>query len=438
MAMRVLRVDVAAPRPRGRRAAWFAAALSAVLVLPAAAQDPSPAPTAADLFNDQVVHELRLFMYSGDWELLQARFMENTYYPADVHWNGVTVRNVGVRSRGSGSRDPRKPGLKIDFNEYVSGQTLVGLKSIALDNFRQDPGMIKELVSMQLFRKMGQVAPRVSHARVYVNNEYIGLFAILEPVDKTFLKTWLGDNTGYLFEFNWSNNWYFEWLGADLDPYVAMFEAKTRDDEPPEQIYRPLEAMVEAANHTSLRTWDTVMQDYLDLEVLLRYVAVETFLSDHDGFAGDWGLNNFYVYRFAENGRSVLLPWDKDVNFREISRDIFDGFDQNVLLSTALLVPRLRQAYLEALRQCATLAAEPLPEGDGAGWMEREIAREIAMIRASAYEDPRKAYTNERFEQEAEWMMTFARQRSGDVLRQLDRERDRDRDRDRTGPAAQP
>ena len=45
-----------------------------------------------------------------DWAKLKASFQENTYYPADVRWEGVTVRNVGIRSRGFGSRSSTKPG----------------------------------------------------------------------------------------------------------------------------------------------------------------------------------------------------------------------------------------------------------------------------------------------------------------------------------------
>ncbi len=423
--MRALRPYAPSPVVRRSRTAQLVTAVLALAALLATAAS-GQAQTAADLFSNRVLHELRLFMHSGDWELLQARFMENTYYPGGVAWNGLVVRNAGVRSRGSGSRDPNKPGLKIDFNEFVSGQTLVGLKSIALDNFRQDPAMVKELVSMQLFRKMGQLARRVSHARVYVNNEYIGLYAIMEPIDKTFLRTWLGGDSGYLFEFNWSSNWFFEWLEGDLSRYEAMFEAKTHEDDSPDQLYGPIDAMVEAANHRPMAEWESTMEQFLDLEALLTYVAVETFLSDHDGFAGDWGLNNFYLYRSPQTGRYQLLPWDKDVNFLEIERGIFDGFQENVLLSTALLVPRLRQAYLAALRRCAAFATEQPPGGQGPGWMEGEIAREIALIRSSAYEDQRKAYTNERFEQEAAWMIGFARHRSAEVLRQTDGEERRD------------
>ena len=38
--------------------------------------------------------------------------------PADVTWNGITVHNVGIRSRGLGSRSSTKPGLRVDFDRY--------------------------------------------------------------------------------------------------------------------------------------------------------------------------------------------------------------------------------------------------------------------------------------------------------------------------------
>ncbi len=397
--------------------AVFWVVLLSLLPAVSRAQD-TKAPTAGDLLNDRVVHELRLAMHADDWQALQEHFLEDTYYPVDLTWNGLTVRNAAVRSRGSGSRDPVKPSLKIDFGKYVSGQTFVGLKSIALDNFRQDPGMIRELVSMQLFRKMGLVAPRVAHAQVYVNNEYVGLFAILEPIDKTFLKTWLGSSDGYLFEYS-GGNWHFEWLGEDVSQYAAMFEAKTREDEPADQLFGPIAAMADVASHRGMAEWESSVRERLDLDRLLIYLAVESFLSDHDGFAGDWGMNNFYMYRASASGPHVILPWDKDVNFREIDRGIFVGFDENILLSTAMLVPHLKDAYLAALRRCAEVASDRGTDPQGPGWLEAEIAREVAAIRSSAYDDPRKAYTNERFEQEAAWMMTFAQRRPREVLEQV-------------------
>lgn len=378
-------------------------------------------PTAAALFDDSVVHEIRLFLHSDDWSRLQAHYLENTYYPADFHWNGHIVRNVGIRSRGSGSRDARKPGLKVDFNEFVKGQTFVGLKDIALDNFRQDPGMMKESLSMQLFTRMGIPAPRVSHARVYINNEYLGLYGILEPIDEAFLVSRLGEDGGHLYEFEWSGAYRFEWLGPDPLRYAVMFAPKTHESQPPHQLYGALVDLITTIRGASLFTWEQEVARYVDFDYLLSYLAVEQFLSDHDGLAGNWGLNNFYLYRFQNSDRFQMLPWDKDVNFKEIDRDVYAGLDENALFSTALTYSRLRDRYVLALRRVASIAAETGPSGTGPGWLEREAARLTTMIRESAYADPSKAYTNQRFEEEVVWLQFFGRHRSAHVLEQVGR-----------------
>src|SRR4030095_3841908 len=79
----------------------FVAALAATL---AVAVTGIEGQTSADLFNPAVLHRIDIELHSSDWAKLKANFQTNDYYPADVSWNGQTVRNVGIRSRGTGSR----------------------------------------------------------------------------------------------------------------------------------------------------------------------------------------------------------------------------------------------------------------------------------------------------------------------------------------------
>ena len=150
--------------------------------------------TADDLFNGQVLQRVDLRLHSADWEKLKADFLENTYYPADLTWNGVTVRNVGIRSRGHGSRSGSKPGLRVDFDHYSTDQQFLGLKSLVLDNLTQDSSGIHETVTMQLFARLGIPAPREAHARLYVDNKYAGLYVIVESVDKGLLARVFGSH----------------------------------------------------------------------------------------------------------------------------------------------------------------------------------------------------------------------------------------------------
>ena len=146
-------------------------------------------------------------MSSRDWQTLKARAAENTYYPADLTWNGVTVRNIGIRSRGSATRNGLKPGLRVDINRYVTNQEFLGLKAFSLDNMYSDSSLVRETVTMKMFERMKLPASREAHARVYVNNEYAGAYVVIEAVDRTFIERVFGaqeanvESGGYLFEY---------------------------------------------------------------------------------------------------------------------------------------------------------------------------------------------------------------------------------------------
>ena len=76
---------------------------------------------------------------------------------------------------------------KVDFDQYSTNQKFLGLKSLVLDNLTQDPSGIHETVSMRFFERLGIPTPRETHVKLYVNSEYIGLYALVESVDKEFL-----------------------------------------------------------------------------------------------------------------------------------------------------------------------------------------------------------------------------------------------------------
>src|SRR5215218_5454261 len=160
-------------------------ATTALVVLMTAAHPASQ--TSDDLFNPDVLHRIDLWLNSADWSKLKQNFQENTYYPADVTWNGQTVRNVGIRSRGLGSRSADKPGLRVDMDRYNTDQTFLGLGSFILDNLTQDQSGIKETTSVRLFQRLGIPSPRETHTRLYVNGSYAGLYGIIESVDKKLL-----------------------------------------------------------------------------------------------------------------------------------------------------------------------------------------------------------------------------------------------------------
>src|SRR3989442_4663451 len=75
------------------------------------------AQTQADFFDPTVLHRFDITINPSDWSRLKIYYLDNTYYPMEFTWKGLTVE-CGMRSRGTGSRSGIKPGLKVDINRY--------------------------------------------------------------------------------------------------------------------------------------------------------------------------------------------------------------------------------------------------------------------------------------------------------------------------------
>ena len=387
----------------------FATLVTAVLTLWLGVSQ-AQAQTADELFASQSLQRIDLWVNTADWNKLGAEFQTNTYYPADVSWNGQTARNVGIRSRGRGSRSGTKPGLRVDFNRYASGQRFLGLKSLVLDNLTQDPSGIHETVTMAVHARLGIPAPREIHTRLYVNNEYSGVYAIVESVDKDLLARVFGaigddiQNDGYLFEFKYQDDWRFANLGSSLDPYKIRFEATTQESKSDEDKYRPIENLVRLTNDTPAERLADTIGGLLDIPAFIRFLAAQALVAETDGFVGAYGINNFYLYRLENQNVHTLIAWDADNAFwgPEFSLDL--SWAGNALIDKLMSVPEYRALYLAEVTRAVALA-----EADG--WLDTEIIRQVQRIDAAMREDPLKPYSQETYDSSVGVMLNFARAR---------------------------
>jgi spore coat protein CotH len=409
----------------------------ALALVPAAAS----AQEMDEFFDDSVVHDLRLTINSRDWTALKQNFQENIYYPCALQWREFTVRNVGIRSRGLGSRSGSKPGLRVDLDRYAPDQTFAGLKSFVLDNLVQDPSMLRERLAMAMFRRLGLPAPREAHARLFINGQYVGLYAIVETIDKGFLARNFGqddrgntENDGYLFEYDYTKEYRFEYLGSNLDEY-KFFDPKTREKDAAAQIWGPIEDMVQTINESPDHTFVADASRYLDLGLVAKHLAIEAFLAENDGILGYAGMNNFYMYRFERSTRSQFLAWDKDNAFHSADFPILRNVGDNVLSRRTLNVEQFRNRYLDTLLDAVRSALEPEEAEDGAGadgepaagpgWLEREVIRQYTQIRTLARSDTFKPYSNAEFEEAYLQLLEFARTRPAFVRAEVQAERGR-------------
>lgn len=388
-----------------RRVLLCAIGLAAAVVATAPRAD---AQSVDEVFDAQALHEIRLLINSKDLQLLRANFTTNTYYPADLIWGsgGQRVRNVAVRSRGLGSRNGVKLGLRVDFDRYTTDQRFAGLASIVLDNLLQDPAMVRERVAMAFFNRVGVPAPRESFCRLFINNAYQGVYAIVEELEPVFAARTLGEDRGFLFEYHYVQSFHGEDLGG-LAAYKPLFEPRNHEDDADAVLYGAIRDLFREANVDD-GTFRERVEPYLDVAAFIRLIAAENFLAENDGILGYAGMNNFYMYRFAGTTRQRILPWDKDNTFLQSDFPIMSRLDDNVLSRRLLAYDDLRALYFDTLDECARAAVED-------AWLASEVARSAALIADAAHADTRKLFSNDEFDAGVAFLNEFAALRPGFV-----------------------
>ena len=127
----------------------------------------------------------------------------------------------GFRLRGNTSLNAAKKSFRISFDSYDNNQDWRGLSDINLIALHNDPSIMRAKLCYDLFRSQGIAAPRTSYAALFLNEQYMGLYLMTEPIDEIFSKNHLDQQgDGNLFKCTYPAT--LEYLGTD--PNLYKFE----------------------------------------------------------------------------------------------------------------------------------------------------------------------------------------------------------------------
>ena len=159
-----------------------------------------------DLFDTDRVHTLDIRLEEGEWESFIASATDKQYIPCTVVIDGESVDNVGLRAKGNSSMQRvtqtgnGRYSLKIEFDQYISGQTYHGLDKLALNNLVQDDSAMKDYLAYRMMGEFGVAAPLCSYIWITVNGEDWGLFLAVEAIEDSFLQRNFGLSYGELYK----------------------------------------------------------------------------------------------------------------------------------------------------------------------------------------------------------------------------------------------
>jgi len=267
------------------------------------------------LFQDSAVHEIRLNFANFDfWSSLTSNY--ESFYPdipyilADATIDGNPVDSIGVRLKGFSSyifTSTNKKSIKLDFNEFVPGKKYDGLRKVNLHNGQADPAIQRDLLSYNMMREIGVAAPRTAYAKVFLNDQYWGLYLLVEQIDKTFLKENFGNSKGNLFKnIGFST---LEWMDNNPESYQESIQLKT-DLKP--GAWERFVNLIDVINNSSDADFKNQISEIFDVDQYLRILAVDVATSNWDSYL-EHG-RNFYIYEDSVSQKFTWIPWDYNLS----------------------------------------------------------------------------------------------------------------------------
>lgn len=222
---------------------------------------------------------------------------------------------VTVRYRGhSALKGDGRFGFKIAFDAADSEARFHDLKRVNLLGTEGDDSLLRERLAQSLMGTAGVPAPRVNHARLYINEEFQGIFPNSEEADdQSFLDAHFVDASGHLYksEGYCGGAGDFADEGGDWEDYEEKYDAHAGTD--PDDVLEDLIPFVQCVNDSTDAKLAECMATYTDLDEWLAEMAVDAVLPDVDGLAGAG--QNFMLYADPSTARFVVYSWDKDQAF---------------------------------------------------------------------------------------------------------------------------
>lgn len=363
-----------------------------------------------DLYDVNTVRELRLSFEQSNWaELMDSiRLYGNGSLLGTATIDGKKFENVGIRYRGSKSFrvGDKRNAFHIKLNYINKNQAYQSYKTIKLSNALRDPSMVREVMSYQI---AGQYmpAPKANYAKLYINDNYYGVFINIQAIDDHFLESHYGS----------SDNTFFKCSPDLLDGPKPIAGCKNK-------IYASLEFESNAqcyTNNYELKSkdgWDDLIgltktlsespdkiESVLDVDEALWMLAFNNVLVNLSSYSGQHS-QNYYLYRDS-NGQFHPIVWDLNLSFGSF-KNTGAGSDlklselqkldpllhvENVakpLVSQLLKNPLYKKVYLSHIR---TIIYDHFVDGA----YEKEAKRLQRMISNDMFNDPNKFYNHSQF-----------------------------------------
>lgn len=407
-----------------------------------------------------------------------------TFYSVGIRPKGNTSLSSIVNDP-----DTDRYSFKLEFDHYIEGQTCYGLDKLILNNNYADATNMKEAIVYDMYQYLGVDASLYNYAKISVNGDYQGVYLALEAVEDSFMLRNYGTENGNLYkpesmgvgggvDGKDGDGWQmgekpdgedfpqkgempdgadfpqkdempdgedFPQMGEapngeaadikmgimggnggsdlnytddDLDSYSTIWDGEITDTDKKDHK-RVVEALKNISEGTDLET-------YMDVDNILKYMAVHTFVVNDDSLSGTMA-HNYYLYEY--NGKLNILPWDYNLSFGGMSMGggmggqssgatsvINDAIDTPFSITSFFDALLENAEYLEQYHEYLNELVEKYVNG---GEFEKTYERIRSQIDDLVGNDPTAFYSYEEYEEAANMLIEVVQLRAKSVSGQL-------------------
>lgn len=321
-----------------RAVGWFVIGVGVCVGAP---QEPSSR-ARSDWFETGSIPEVRIRLEPAAMERL--RVAPRQYVVAKLREGKEEPREVGVKLKGSAgsfrSFDD-KPGLTIDANRFEKDGEFHDLVKFHLNNAVQDGTYLQEFLAYEIFRRAKLPAPRVTHARVWINERDLGLYVLKEAYDRRFLRRSFEDSDGNLYDGGVNGE-----VHDDLERDVGRGRNHRRD----------LKALAEACDLSAGSERRRRLEACLDVDQFITFMAAEVMIGHWDGYT--LNPNNYRLYFGRREPRGVFIIHGADQVFQDATASIFSS-PQGTVARVVLSEPVWRKKYRDRMKELLPIFHPP-------------------------------------------------------------------------------
>lgn len=288
------------------------------------------------IFDQNKLLKFELNLPQSNLSKIDANPTLEEYVEGSLSFEGETIRPVGIRYKGSigafvgcvsgsdwtnpsGRKTCTKLSMKIKINWSDPDASFYGIRKLQFHSQNLDASQMRDRLGYWLFSQMGVPSPRCVHALLYINGQFIGVFALVEQVDGRFARENFSNGKGNVYKEVWPLD-----MNGKAQSEKALLESlETNEDENPStEIIRSFGRELESAETKDV---PAVITKWMDIDEIISYAVVDRVIRVDDGpfhwyCNGSSCFNHNYYWYGEPTKRSVhLIPWDLDNAFENIS-----------------------------------------------------------------------------------------------------------------------